>query len=205
MKLRIISAFLLLCLSSRPDAFELRQGAVQDSTMRARVLDALFPFETGTRAYFSRMVLRFDDSNSQLTVVVLPGGKSEVIRQRLVGVSRADLERLVSRQIAGKPAVTPQEIASNLKVDTARVTVDYDRLLAPLIAELQAIRVSPTLPGRLSVDDYSEYRFAYDISQMSVRYTIVSPFQDEPVDELGRWMTRFRAQSEEWFTSSKKN
>lgn len=205
MKLRIMSTCLLLCLASGPNAFELRQGAVQDSTMRARVLDALFPFESGTRAYFSRMVLRFDDSNSQLTVVVLPGGKSELIRQRLVGVSRADLERLVSRQVANKPTVTPQEIAANLKVDSSRVTVDYERVLAPLIAELQAIRISPTLPGRVSVDDYSEYRFTYDVSQMSVRYTIVSPFQNEPLDELGRWMTRFRGQAEEWFTSAKKN
>ena len=166
--------------------------------MKAQVLDAIFPLEVGPDAYFSKMVLRFGDSNTQLMVVVIPGAKSEITHYRLVGLSGNDLERLIAKMVAGNPQIKPQEIAAKLKVDVSRTRIDYDAALAPSIAELKSIRISPVLAGRVSVDQFSEYEFYYDTGQESVRYTILSPFQSEPQDDLGKWMLKLRAKAEGW-------
>jgi len=166
--------------------------------MKAQVLTALFTLDVEPKPYFLKMVLRFGDSDTQLTVVVYPGRKSEVLRFRLADSNPGDLERLVSRAVADNPQVKPQEIAAGLKVDVARSPVDYDAGLRPAIDDLKSIRISPVLASRVAVDEFSEYEFWYDTWQESVHYTIVSPFHSEPQDKLGKWMLRFRAKAEAW-------
>ena len=58
--------------------------------------------------------------------------------------------------------------------------------------ELKAIRISPVLKSRVAVDEFSEYEFWYDTWQETVHYVITSPFGNDPQDQLGRWMTKFR-------------
>jgi hypothetical protein len=170
--------------------------------MRAQVLDALFPLEVGPKPYFLKMVLRYGDSDTQFTVVIYPGANSEIIRYQLADMNRDELERVISKAIADNPRVKPQEIAAKLKVDVTRSPVNYETTLGPAIEELKSIRISPVLANRISVDDFSEYGFWYDTWQELVHYTIVSPFENEPQDELGKWMRRFRAKAEEWLKES---
>lgn len=159
--------------------------------MKARVLDILFPLDVGPTPYFSRMVLRFSDSDTQLVVVTYPGGKSELIRYSLEGVSSRELAHLISKMVAENPDVKAQEIAAKLKVSVSRSPIESGAL-KPALDELKAIRISPVLVSRVAVDEFSEYEFWYDNWQESVHYTITSPFGKDPQDQLGRWMTKFR-------------
>lgn len=51
------------------------------SDMKTRVLNTLFPLDPTQKPYFTRMVLRFSDSNSQIVVVVFPGGKDPLAKR----------------------------------------------------------------------------------------------------------------------------
>src|SRR5271168_3915393 len=159
--------------------------------MKARVLDILFPLDLGPTPYFSKMVLRFSDSDTQLVVVVYPGGKGELIRYSLAGVKSGELSHLISKMVAEDPKVTDREIAAKLKVDVSRSPVAHEALNRAL-DELKAIRISPVLESRVAVDEYSEYEFWYDTWQESVHYTITSPVGNAAQDKLGQWMTKFR-------------
>lgn len=160
--------------------------------MKARVLDILFPLDVGPTPYFSRMVLRFGDSDTQLVVVVYPGGKGELIRYSLAGLKEGELSQLISKMISENPDVTDRGIAAKLKVEVNRSPIDDEALNRPL-DELRAIRISPALDSRVAVDEYSEYEFWYDTWQESVHYTITSPAGNAAQDKLVQWMTKFRA------------
>jgi hypothetical protein len=160
--------------------------------MKARVLDILFPLDVGPTPYFSKMVLRFGDSDTQFVVVTYPGGKSELIRYDIAGTKSGELSQLISKMVAENPDLNEREIAAKLKVDVHRLPVDTNALDRAL-NELKAIRISPILASRVAVDDYSEYEFWYDNWQESVHYTITSPFGNAPQDKLGEWMVKFRA------------
>jgi hypothetical protein len=166
--------------------------------MTAQVLDALFAPEVAPKPYFLKMILRFGDSGTQLTIVVYPGAKAEIVRVRLADMKGDELHRMISKALADNPLVKPQEIAAKLKVAVTRSSVDYGAALEPAIEELKSIRISPVLTNRVAVDEFSEYEFWFDTWQESVHYTIVGPFQNEPQDELGKWMLRFRAKAEDW-------
>jgi hypothetical protein len=157
--------------------------------MKSRVLDILFPLDVAP--YFSKMVLRFSDSDTQLVVVVYPGGKGELIRYSVAGVKGGELSQLISRMVAEKPKLTDREIAAKLKVDLSRWPVEPGALNRAL-DELKAIRISPVLKSRVAVDEYSEYEFWYDTGQERVYCAIISPFGNDPQDKLGSWMTKFR-------------
>lgn len=159
--------------------------------LKARVLDILFPLDLGPTPYFSKMVLRFSDSGTQLVVVVYPGGKGELIRYSLAGVKSGGLSQLISRMVAEYPEITDREIAAKLKVDVSRSPVDHQALNRAL-DELKSIRISPVLESRVAVDAYSEYEFWYDTWQESVHYTITSPVGNAAQDKLAQWMTKFR-------------
>jgi hypothetical protein len=45
--------------------------------MKAQVLDAVFPVQVEPKPYLLKMVLRFGDSDTQMTIVVYPGAKSK--------------------------------------------------------------------------------------------------------------------------------
>ena len=69
--------------------------------------------------------------------------------------------------------------------------ISYEALKRSL-DELKAMRIPPILASRVAVDEYSEYQFWYNTGQESVHYVITSPFGNDPQDQLGKWMTRFR-------------
>ena len=165
--------------------------------IKARVLDILFPLDVAPKPYFQKMVLRFSDSDTQLVVVVYPDKdkywirKCEITRYALEGMGKGELSQFISKMVAENPNVKEQEIAAKLKVDITRSSVPLEAFSRAL-DELKAIRISPVLADRVPVDDYSEYEFWYDNWQESVHYAITSPFGNDPQDQLGRWMTKFR-------------
>ena len=162
--------------------------------MKTRVLDLLFPLNVTPEPYFAKMILRFGDSDTQLVVVVYPGGKSELIRFSLAGTSSRELSHLISKMTAENPTVREQEIAAKLKVDVTRSPIEHEAFNR-VIDELKVIRISPVLANRVAVDESSEYEFWYDTWQESVHYTITGPFGDDPQDQLGRWMIKFKVES----------
>ena len=187
----------VLCMATLFSRAAIAQPGDRHLVMKAQVLDALFTLNVEPKPYFLKMVLRFGDTDSQMTVVVYPGRKSEMLRFRLAGLNRGDLERLVSKAVADNSQVKPGEIASTLNVDVIRSPIDYAAVNGA-IEELKSIRISPVLASRVAVDQFSEYEFWYDTWQESVHYSLVGPFQSARQDELGKWMLRFRAKAEEW-------
>jgi hypothetical protein len=181
----LFSSFLLVATVSA-------QPGDRHLDMKARVLDILFPLDVGPTPYFSKMVLRFSDSDTQLVVVTYSGGKSELIRYGVAGTKSGELAHLISKMVAENPDLKEQDIAAKLKVDVNRLPIDSEALNRAL-NELKAIRISPVLASRVAVDEYSEYEFWYDNWQESVHYTITSPFGNAAQDKLGEWMVKFRA------------
>jgi len=84
------------------------------------------------------------------------------------------------------------EITAKLKVEVSRSSIAPEAL-KHAFDELKAIRISPILADRVSVDEYSEYEYWYDNWQESVHYAITGPFKGDPQDQLVQWMIRFRA------------
>jgi hypothetical protein len=71
--------------------------------MKAQVLDLAFPLNVSAKPFLSKMVLRFGDSDTQITVVTYPGGKSELIRYSLAGMTSGGLSQLISKMVAENP------------------------------------------------------------------------------------------------------
>lgn len=187
----VVTGALFSCILFAFSATASAQPGDRNLDIKARVLDILFPLDVGPTPYFSKMVLRFSDSDTQLVVVVYPGGKGELIRYSLAGVKSGELPQLISKMVAENPKVTDREIAAKLKVDVDRSPVEHEALKRAL-DELKAIRISPVLESRVAVDEYSEYEFWYDTWQESVHYTITSSAGNAAQDKLGQWMTKFR-------------
>ncbi|HUK42796.1 MAG TPA: energy transducer TonB, partial [Candidatus Acidoferrales bacterium] len=162
-----------------------------------RVLDLLFRSDTGTSPFLTKMTLRYGDSDSQLVVLtylaypVRPGGQAEVISYTITGMGGDNLSQFISKMAAQNSSVTDQEIAAKLKVEVKRSPIRYEAL-ERLLEDLRAMRVSPMLASRLAVDEFSEYQFWYNTWQESVHYVITGPFGNDPQDQLGRWMMKFR-------------
>lgn len=160
--------------------------------MKAQVLELAFPLNISAKPFLSKIVLRFGDSDTQITVVIYPGGKSELIRYSLAGMTSGELSQLISKMVVENPDVKAQEIAAKLKVDVSRTVLEQGALDRAL-DELKAIQISPVLASRVAVDEFSEYEFWYDTWQESVHYIVTSPFQGSAQDRLGKWMVEFRA------------
>jgi hypothetical protein len=160
--------------------------------MEARVLDVVFPINLGSEPYHMKMVLRFGDSITQITVVIYPGGEGELIRHTARGIGQRELSQLISQMVAERSDVTEQEIAAKLKVDISRSPIEL-RALKGALDELKSIRVSPVLTSRVALGQCSEYEFWYDTWQEAVRYTILGPFKDGNQDRLVAWMIKFRS------------
>jgi hypothetical protein len=160
--------------------------------LKAEVLDLVFPLDVEPRPYLQKVILRFGDTDTQLTAVVYPGGRAELIRYTLAGMEAGQLSQMIMRLTESNAAVTAEEIAGKLKVEVRRSPVNY-QALSDALKKLQSIRISPILPGRIAVDDSSEYEFWHDTWQESVHYVINGPGTKAPVDELVGWMIRFRS------------
>lgn len=166
---------------------------------KARVLDVLFPVEVPQRPYFFKVVLRFDDSDTQAVFVVYPDKEKYWIRR--CEVTTYSLDEEVQRELsASLSKLTPEAsdtavraVASELKVEMNRVTIAPEALDKPL-SELKSIRIPPVLSAHVSVDQFSEYEFWYDSWQESVHYSIVGTPGKAPQDELVRWMVKFKAE-----------
>ncbi|HZH49855.1 MAG TPA: hypothetical protein VFD86_08800, partial [Nitrospira sp.] len=120
-----------------------------------------------------------------------PGGQAEIISYTITGMGSDNLSQFISKMAAQNPSVTDQEIAAKLKVEVKRSPISYEALKRSL-DELKATRISPMLASRVAVDEHSEYQFWYNTGQESVHYVITSPFGDDPQDQLGKWMMKFR-------------
>jgi hypothetical protein len=183
---------LLLALSAGAQRADCR------ADMKGCVLNRLFAPDAATSDYFTRMTMRFGDSDTQLVVLthsnypVRPGGSVELVSYSIAGMGNGNLSQLISGVVSRNPNVTDWEIADSLKVKITRSRVKQD-VFDRLIKELKAIEISPLSVSRVAVDEYSEYEFWYETGQECLRYTIAGPFGDTPQDKLGKWMIKFRA------------
>ena len=155
--------------------------------IKARVLDLVFPLDVAPKPYLSKMILRYGDSDSQIVIVIYPGGKTEIIRYTISG----DLNGLISAMTSANPDVKEQEIAAKLKVKIRSSTISHE-ILNRALEELKTIHISPILESREAVDEVSEYEFWYDQWRECVHYTIMGPFKGTPQDKLVQWMVKFR-------------
>lgn len=165
--------------------------------MKSRIYDILFRSDADTSFFFTKMTLRFDDSDSQLVVLVYPaypvhtGGQAEVISYTITGMGNDNLSQFISKAVARNSNVTAEEIAAKLRVQVKRSPVRYE-VLSRSLDDLRSIQISPLLVSRVAVDEYSRYEFWYNTGQESVHYKLVGLFKNEPQDKLVRWMIRFR-------------
>jgi hypothetical protein len=159
--------------------------------MKARVLDILFPLEVTPIPYFTKMVLRFGDSDTQLVAVIYPGAKCELLQYSLSGPQNASLSQVIAKMVAENPNVKGEDISNKFKVDVKRSVIDYAALEGEL-EKLRTIRISPRLATRASLDNAYDYEYWFDTWQESVHYNIRGPFNRTNQDELVKWMVGFR-------------
>ena len=165
--------------------------------MRGQVFDLMFPIQVEGQPYFSKMILRFSDTRSQLMVLVYPGRKAEIIRHRIAGTSDKEFDAILLNAFRDK-TITAQDIVGKLRVESSRVAIDYDLTLSPSLEELKSMRISPLLSSRAALDSFEQFEFWYDTWEESVHYSVVGPFND-PHDELAKWMMKFRSKADEAF------
>jgi hypothetical protein len=179
-------------------AISVAQPAGPHLDMEARVLNILFPLDVSPKPYFSKMVLRFTDSDMQLVVLTYPDKEKYWIRRceitsySLEGMAKRDLDQFIYKMIAENPNVKEQEIAAKLRVRVTSYLIAPEALKHSL-DQLRAVRISPVLVDRVTVDEYSEYEYWYDNGQESVHYAIANGGGNDPQDQLGRWMVNFRS------------
>lgn len=137
------------------------------------------------------MILRFGDSDTQIVILVYPGGQSEIIHYSVAGGNKGELPKLISKMEAENPDVTDKEIAAEVKIVSRRSPVNFKELNRTC-DELKSIRIPPLFESRVALDDCSEYEFWYDTWQESVHYVFACAFGKSPQDELVRWMIKFR-------------
>lgn len=166
--------------------------------VKERVLDALFSAEASNAPYFTKLTLRYGDTDTQLTVLTYPAyprrsaGQAEVIKYTIEGVEPGRLLQLVEKEMARQRDVTAHAVAAKLKVHVSRFPLDEQALEVPM-KELSAIRLSPMLQTSVAVDDYSRYQLWFDTGQECVHYELTAPFNTRSQDQLVQWMISFRA------------
>jgi hypothetical protein len=160
------------------------------------VLGLLFPIDVESKPYYAKLVLRFHDDESQLVLVVYPGGESELINSSLDNMNGNSFSQLVTETLVHDPTASDSEIAARVKVRTIRSPLEHRAVEAEL-NHLKTIRISPYLATRVGVDEVTWYEFWFDSGQESVHYKIFgdSSLRDSQ-DKLAQWMTTFRANSQ---------
>ena len=184
---------LLLCALSAPAISQTR--ARNPSEVYSDVLNLLFPSNVESKPYYVKLILRFHDTDSQLALIVYPGGACELVSFSLDNMKGTDLFKLVSEMLVKNPGVHDEEIAAKVKVHTTRTAVDY-KAVEPALNDLKSIRISPFFQTRVFVDEYSEYEYWFSSGQESVHYRICgSSSKSDAQDQLVHWMIKFRANS----------
>jgi hypothetical protein len=187
-RLRIIGVVLVLLYC---DSFVTAQRGRGYLETKGRVLDLVFPTDGDREPYYRKLVLRFEDSDSQITVLIHYGGGAEVIRYSLKGLDDSKFSRLIMDMVDETSPITEQELAAKLKIDTIRSRVD-EKAVKGALKELQALRISPVLATRRCVDGCSRYEFWDDTGQESVHYILCGRLNKYPADKLVQWMVNFR-------------
>lgn len=165
--------------------------------LKDRVLELLFPVEVDATQYLTRAVLRYGDTDTQLVVLVYPayprrsGGQAEVLRYSVAGMREGGLSAFIEKEITRTPNVTARQLAERLKVVVTRLSVD-PALVKRSMEALAAIRISPALQTRTAVDNYSRYDLWFDTGQECVHYSITTPSNGSPQDQIAEWMNGFR-------------
>lgn len=192
-----LASVLLASFLIAPSTVAQSSGDVPED-MKSRIYDILFRSDADTSFFFSKMTMRFDDSDSQLVALIYPaypvhpGGQAEVISYTIIGMGNDNLSHFITKAVARNPNVTAEEIAAALRVEVKRSPVKSE-ILSRSFDDLRSIRVSPLLVSRVAVDEYSQYEFWYNTGQESVHYKLVGLFKKEPQDKLVQWMIRFRS------------
>ena len=186
--LRIV--FVALALGVTYNLTALAQAGSRHLDTKARVLDHLFPLDVTPQPYHLKVVLRFGDSDSQLIVVIYPGGNAEAIVYTLAEMKSGDLDRFIKKLETETPGVTATQIASRVKVTIERSPLDGENV-DRLLKRLSAIRISPALPTIVCVDSCPKYEFWYDTWQDVAHFSLVDPSKG-PTHDLVQWMIKFR-------------
>jgi hypothetical protein len=181
---------LLICALAEPATPQTRNR--NPSEVYSDVLNLLFPLNVESKPYFAKFILRFHDTDTQLALIVYPGGTSELVSFSLGNTKRTDLFKLASEMLAQNPSVRDEEIAAKVRVETTRTAVEY-KAVEPALNDLKSIRISPFFQTRIFVDEFSEYDYWYDSGQESVHYRIRGDSTGDAPDGLANWMARFRA------------
>jgi hypothetical protein len=190
---KVVVCTLLLCALSAPAISQTTDR--NPSEVYADVLNLLFPLNVEAKPYYVKFILRFHDTDTQLALIVYPGGASELVSFSLDNMKGSDLFKLISEMLVKNPAVQDEEIAAKVKVHTTRSAVDY-KAVEPALNDLKSIRISPFFQTRVFVDEYSEYDYWFSSGQESVHYRICgNSSKSEAQDQLVHWMTKFRANS----------
>lgn len=158
--------------------------------MESRVLDVVLPLDVQNEPYRWRMVLRFTDSASQLTLVARAGSRIEVTERRVVAMDNGRLAGLVTRSMEQNRSISERQIAAQLKVETVRRVIDADSI-SPLLEDLRRVTLSPILEDRGGTN-FARYEFRYDTWQEAAHYTVLTPYGATPLDDLAAWMRKCR-------------
>jgi hypothetical protein len=160
------------------------------------VLDCLFPKEFDAEPYLEKVVLRFDDSSTELVLLMDPvatdhaPGPSELVQYTL-GITEGDLLKRIEEILVKNPQASVEQVASHFKVSTKRVPI-ADSQVKRVLDELKSIRVSPALGTRIGGDSSFFLNFWYFGFAESVHYQLIGPHHGDPQDELVKWMLGFR-------------
>ena len=170
--------------------------------MESRVLDSLFPLNVAqAKPYKWKIVLRFTDSASQVTLVSYAAARIEVLEHQVVGMEEGGIGRFVAKLLRQDASVSERRIAAQLKVKTTRTSIDREAL-SPLIDELRRIAPSPVLEDRGGTN-FARYEFWYDTWQEAVHFTVLYPWGSTPLDGLAAWMRKCREEVSPLLRASK--
>jgi hypothetical protein len=149
----------------------------------------MLPFQE--KVYLRRLTLRFGDTSTQVSLVVFPGRRAELVQALAVGVNGEPLDRLIERTRSQK--LSAREISKMAKAEVSRTVMSYG-VAKQALDELEAIRVRVAIGQRVSLDDHHNFQLWYDTWQEAVHFSLTGPYTSEPQDELVQWMLRFRTE-----------
>jgi hypothetical protein len=185
-------------------AFGTLRIAVADQDSRVgdplgKLLDEKFPLNASADRYYSKLVLRFRDTREQLVVICYAGGKTELIRYQLAGISDVKLDKLLA-DAASSDDKELKHLLDNLTVDVSRWPIDH---VAYDAAEkrLMALRVSPIRLQGICVDDCEQVELWYDNGQDSAHYTLFGGDKHSEDGQLMQWVDYFRKNYRRWLLS----
>ena len=158
---------------------------------RERVLDLLFSRNVITKDYYVRLVLRFSNPDSQLVLMLYPGGSSDVVRYTLSGNAGENVSQVASAMLQRDPRVDDKKIAERFRVTEEKLQIDQVKVQRALGA-LKKINISPFFDTASAVDERQLYDFWFDSGGESVHYSFFGPYKGKSKDELVQWMIEFR-------------